>query len=51
MKDTSRRYFLKFSGLQIVNVDCESGIINDIEPISLPMGLMVNLFFLSCDQL
>ena len=46
-----RRYFLKFSGLQVVNVDCQSGIVSDTQPISLPMSKMINLFFLSCDQL
>ena len=30
VKDSSRRYFLKFTGLQIVNVDCKSGIVNDL---------------------
>lgn len=47
----SRRYFLKFTSLQIINVDCQSGIITDIEPISIPMSKMINLFFLSSDQL
>ena len=50
-KGPDRRYFLKFTGLQIVNVDCQSGIVRDIEPISLPIYKMINLFFLSSDQL
>jgi len=42
---------LKFTSLQLVNVDCKSGIICDTEPIALPMCKMISLFFLSKDQL
>ena len=47
----SRRYFLKFSSIQIVNIDCQSGILTDMQPISIPMSKMINLFFFSADQL
>ena len=46
-----RRYFLKFVSLQIINVDCQSGLVCDTEPISLAISKMIQLFFLSSDQL
>ena len=42
---------MKFTSLQIVNIDCQSGLITDTEPISVPMSKMSNLFFLSQDQI
>ena len=47
----SRRYFMKFTSMQIINIDCQSGVISDMKPLSIPMSKMVNLFFLSKDQL
>ena len=46
-----RKYFLKFTSIQIDNVDCQSGLLTDVQPISIPLSKMVNLFFLSKDQL
>lgn len=51
MDSAKKRYFLKFSTIQIVNVDCQSGLISDAHPINIPMSKMVNIFFLSKDQL
>ena len=50
-ENQNKRYFLKFSTLQVTNVDCQSGLITDERPINLPMSKMVNLFFLSKEQL
>lgn len=42
---------MKFTSIQIVNIDCQSGLLTDLEPITIPMSKMINLFFLSKDQL
>lgn len=49
--NSNRRYYLKLTSMQIVNVDCQSGLITDTEPLSIPLSKMINLFFLSKDQL
>ena len=42
---------MKLTSMQIVNIDCQSGLITDTQPISIPLSKMINLFFLSKDQL
>ena len=37
--------------MQITNIDCQSGLICNGAPLTLPISKMANLFFLSQDQL
>lgn len=42
---------MKFTSLQLVNIDCQSGLVTDTEPLFVPMSKALNLFYLSQDQL
>ena len=51
MKVDNPDYVLKFNSFQIENVDCQSGLIKNEEPLFIPFSKIPRLFFLSKRQL